>query len=149
MLELQALFRAGTRAVHLHRSSQPPECGRVTPALLDATGWPVLWARCWGRIRTWRVPPRWSGADWCDEVRAQRAFAACVARRGFDPRRSVRLDAFLYRRVVEAVRARYLPEWSFGSRVRLDDGLGVASVLAFSLPDLDLLEHRNLPFVFL
>jgi hypothetical protein len=53
-----------------------------------------------------------------------------VARRGFDPRRSVRLDAFLFRRVVEAARARYRPEWSFGSRVRLDDGLGVASVLA-------------------
>jgi DNA-directed RNA polymerase specialized sigma24 family protein len=68
------------------------------------------------RVRTWRVPPRWSARDWCDEARAQGQAAASGARRDFDPRRSVPLDAFLYRRVVEAVWTRYRQECRFGRR---------------------------------
>jgi RNA polymerase sigma factor (sigma-70 family) len=80
--------------------------------------WPALWARCWSRIRYWRVPPRWSSCEWWEEARAQGALAACEALRAFDPRRLVPLDAFLYRRIVESVWARYRQEWSFGRRCR-------------------------------
>ncbi len=86
----------------------------------DPSDWPALWARCWSRIRTWRVPPRWSPGEWWDEARAQGALAAWEARRSFDPGRLVPLDAFLYRRVVESVWTRYRQEWSFGRRCRLD-----------------------------
>lgn len=148
MHELRPAFlsSAGSTCVHSpwpSRSRVEPlvRHGPVTPVPPDPTGWPVLWARCWGRIRTWCVPPRWSPRDWCDEARAQGALAACVAHREFDPRRCIPLDAFLYRRVVDAVRTRHRQEWSFGRRARPGDDLSVAEVLAFSLPDPDLLEH--------
>jgi hypothetical protein len=35
--------------------------GRVLPP--DPTHWPTLWARCWSRIRSWQVPPRWSAGQ--------------------------------------------------------------------------------------
>jgi RNA polymerase sigma factor (sigma-70 family) len=92
--------------------------GRVTPP--HPTDWPSLWARCWTRIRSWRVPPRWSPLDWWDEARAQGALAACEALRAFEPGRLVPLDAFLYRRVIESVWTRYRQEWSFGRRFRPD-----------------------------
>ncbi len=150
MCELQPSFLAGMGSVHVHRpwptrSATGPSHhhGPVTPTPPDLTAWPALWARCWGRIRTWRVPPRWSQRDWCDEARAQGALAACLARREFDPRRCVPFDAFLYRRVVEAVWTRHRQEWNFGSRAKPDDDVSVANVLQCSLPDPDLLEHMT------
>ena len=71
------------------------------------------------------------------------ALAACLARREFDPRRCVPFDAFLYRRVVEAVWTRHRQEWNFGSRAKPDDDVSVANVLQCSLPDPDLLEHMT------
>jgi hypothetical protein len=65
--------------------------------------WPTLWARCWSRIRTWRVPPRWSPCYWCNEARASGALAACEAHLSFEPGRSVPLEAYLYGRVVASV----------------------------------------------
>ena len=53
--------------------------------------WPGLSARCSARIDLWRVPPRWTRADWRDEARAQGALAACEALRDFDPARGVPL----------------------------------------------------------
>ena len=119
MHELQPAFLAGMGSVHVHRLwppragvGPPHHHGPVAPAQPDSTAWPVLWARCWTRIRTWRVPPRWSFRDWCDEARAQGEAAACGALRDFDPHRLVPLDAFLYSRVVDAVWTRYRQEWA-------------------------------------
>ena len=119
MHELQPAFLAGMGSVHVHRPwppragvGPPHHHGPVAPTPPDSTAWPVLWARCWGRIRTWRVPPRWSQRDWCDEARAQGEATACGAVRDFDPHRLVPLDAFLYSRVVDAVWTRYRQEWS-------------------------------------
>jgi DNA-directed RNA polymerase specialized sigma24 family protein len=84
----------------------------------DPTAWPALWARCWSRIRAWRVPPRWSPSDWGEEVRAQGALAACEALRAFEPGRLVPLEAFLYRRVIASIWTRYRQEWSYGRRCR-------------------------------
>lgn len=97
----------------------PPGRARLVPPP-NPSDWPTLWARCWSRIRTWRVPPRWSPGEWWDEARAQGALAACEARQSFDPGRLVPLDAFLYQRVIESVWTRYRQEWSFGRRCRLD-----------------------------
>ena len=99
----------------LAMASRPDLAG---PAAAGPTAWPVLWARCWARVRSWRVPPRWSARDWSDEARAQGALADSQARCEFDPRRGVPFDAFLYRRVVNAVRTRYRQEWSYGRRMR-------------------------------
>jgi DNA-directed RNA polymerase specialized sigma24 family protein len=101
----------------------------------DPSEWPALWARCWSRIRTWQVPPRWSQRDWWDEARAQGALAACKARRSFEPGRLVPLEAYLYRRVVESVWTRYRQEWSFGRRCRLDTYLADRPVEASDGPD--------------
>ena len=125
MRELQPAFLKGMQSVHVHRHWAPragvgPSLphGPVAPTPPAPTAWPVLWARCWGRIRTWRVPPRWSYRDWCEEARAQGEGAACGALREFNPHRLVPLDAFLYRRVVEAVWTRHRQECGFGRRVR-------------------------------
>jgi RNA polymerase sigma factor (sigma-70 family) len=92
------------------------EVGDITGP--EAAEWQALWARCWSRIRSWRVPPHWSAGDWSDEARALGALAACEARRSFDPGRMVPLEAYLYRRVVEGVWARYRREWGFARRCR-------------------------------
>ncbi len=84
----------------------------------DATAWPVLWARCWVRVRSWRTPPRWTAGDWCDEARAQAALAYSQARRDFDPFRGVPFDAFLYGRVVNAVWTRHRQECNYGRHTR-------------------------------
>ena len=149
MYELQPSFLAGMGSVHVHRpwptrSATGPlhHHGPIAPTPPDSTAWPVLWARCWMRIRTWSVPPRWSFRDWCDEARAQGALAACLARREFDPRRSVPLDAFLYRRVVESVWTRHRQEWSFGRRA-VSQKVVEDDALTPSHLDPDLLEHMT------
>jgi DNA-directed RNA polymerase specialized sigma24 family protein len=101
--------------------------------------WPTLWARCWSRIRTWRVPPRWSPCDWWEEARAQGALAACEAIRSFEPGWRVPLEAYLYRRVVEGVWTRYRQEWSFGRRRRPDVALPDRPAAASDRPDPELL----------
>ena len=125
MCELQPAFLAGMGSVHVHRPwppraevGSPHHHGPVAPAPPDSTAWPVLWARCWMRICTWGVPPRWSYRDWCDEARAEGEATACGAVRDFDPHRLVPLDAFLYSRVVDAVWTRYRQEWAYGRRTR-------------------------------
>lgn len=114
--------------------------GRVAPP--DPTEWPTLWARCWARIRSWRLPPRWSPCQWQDEARAHGALAAYEALRAFESSRLVPLDAFLYRRVLDAVWTRYRQEWAYGRRAvplkRVED-----DALARSLPDPDLLEQMT------
>src|SRR5262245_12748385 len=104
------------------------------PAAADTTVWPVLWARCWMRVRTWGVPPRWSVSDWCAEARPEGALADTRARRAFEPRRGVPLDAFRYRRVIEAVWNRYRQEASFGRRAAAQEGVE-RDAPARSLPD--------------
>jgi hypothetical protein len=75
------------------RSVSATTPGRVLPP--DPTHWPTLWARCWSRIRSWQVPPRWSAGQWWEEARAEGALAACEALRAFEPSRFVPRDAFL------------------------------------------------------
>ena len=84
----------------------------------ESLTWAVLWARCWNRIRNWRLPPRWTVREWHDEARAQGALAHTLARRDFDPTRRVPFEAFVYQRVVDAVWTRYRQEWSFGRRAK-------------------------------
>ena len=125
MHELQPAYLAGKGSVQVHRHwppragvAPPLHHGLVAPTQPNSTTWPVLWARCWTRIRTWRVPPRWSYRDWYDEARALGEATAGGALRDFDPHRVVPLDAFLYRRVVNAVWTRYRQEWVYGRRTR-------------------------------
>jgi hypothetical protein len=112
---------------------------RTGPGALDSVAWPVMWARCWCQIRTWPVPPRWSYCDWCDEARAQGALADFQARRNFDPRRTVPLDGFRYRRVVDSVWTRHRQECSFGRRTRFCDAIPDCPAPARPEPDLDTL----------
>lgn len=117
---------------------------RGSPRLVpppDPSDWPSLWARCWSRIRTWKVPPRWSPGEWWDEARAQGAMAACEARRSFEPGRLVPLEAFVYRRVVASVWTRYRQEWSFGRRCRPDAVLSDRPAALPDRPDPELIDR--------
>jgi DNA-directed RNA polymerase specialized sigma24 family protein len=124
-------FPASSVASSPFRAAIPP----------NPSEWPALWARCWSRIRTWRVPPRWSPGDWWDEVHAQGVLAACEALRAFEPGRLVPLDAFLYRRVVESVWSRYRQEWSFGRRCRTDPVLLKRPAAGSARPDPESLDR--------
>jgi hypothetical protein len=71
---------------------------------------------CLRRIRRWRVPPRWSGRDWLEEIGAEATAAALQAWKDFDPDRGVPRAAFLRQRVLGAALARYRREWSLAIR---------------------------------
>ena len=43
--------------------------------------WGTIWGGCARRFRAWRIPPRWSVGDWCEEIQAQGVAAACQALR--------------------------------------------------------------------
>ena len=44
--------------------------GQRPSAEAEPTARPVLWARCWKRIRTWRLPPLWAARDWYERSAA-------------------------------------------------------------------------------
>jgi len=97
----------------------------LAPIFLAVEDWDTLWRRCWARVRTWKIPPRWSHPDWAEETKAQGALAAFQACCEFDPNRRVPLFAFLYQKVIEAVWTLYRREWTFGRRTREIDEVAV------------------------
>ena len=92
--------------------------------------------RTLGRIGAWRVPPNWSLRDWIEEMRAEAAAAAWLAKLDFDPTRGVPLTAFVHQRIWAHARARYRQEWAYAlhcgahpedsEREVADDGLSPA-----------------------
>jgi RNA polymerase sigma factor (sigma-70 family) len=86
----------------------------------DLPDWPAVWSRCYRRIRTWRVPPRWSRRDWLEEALAQGTAAAWQALRDYDPAREVPRSAFVYQRVLSSVLTRYRHEWAHARRYSHD-----------------------------
>ena len=110
------------------------------PAAMDPVAWPGLWARCWGRIRTWRVTPAVVLPRLVRGGPRPGALAACLAHREFDPGRGVPLDAFLFRRVVTSVWTLCRQEWSFGRRARPDEEAGVAMAHSDSFAAPEILE---------
>jgi DNA-directed RNA polymerase specialized sigma24 family protein len=102
-------------------------CEPHSPIVLAVEDWDNLWRRCWARVRTWKIPPRWSRPDWAEETKAQGALAAYQACCEFDPNRRVPLFAFLYQKVVEAVWTLYRREWTLGRRTREIDKVAVST----------------------
>lgn len=101
------------------RVEEPSRVTRdVSQARLSQDEWWAIWPRCWRRIHSWRVPPRWNPRDWWDEARAEAALAACAAARDFDPTRGVPRTAFLYQRILAGVWTRYRQEWAYGQHLR-------------------------------
>jgi hypothetical protein len=85
---------------------------------LSLDEWEAIWPRCWRRIHSWRVPPRWNPLDWWDEARAEAALAACAAALDYDPTRRVPRTAFLYKRILAGVWTRYRQEWAYDRHLR-------------------------------
>src|SRR5512135_78795 len=75
--------------------------------------WGTIWGGCARRFRAWRIPPRWSVGDWFEEIQAQGVAAAWQALRDYEPARGVPLSAFVRRRILFGVRARYRQEWAY------------------------------------
>jgi hypothetical protein len=108
------------------RQRQPFQgAGELSQARLSLEEWEAIWRRCWRRIRSWRVPPRWNSLDWWDEARAEGALAACAAALEFDPTRGVPRASFLYQRTLAGVWTWHRQEWAYGRHLRaprsLDD----------------------------
>jgi DNA-directed RNA polymerase specialized sigma24 family protein len=78
--------------------------------------WEVIWPGCVGRIRRWRLPPRWSVRDWWEEVLAQGLAAAWEALCDYDPERGVARERFMQGRVLARVLQLYRREWAYGRR---------------------------------
>ncbi len=131
---------------HVARPSRlhPPITRAWPVAPPDPEAWPNLWARCWAKIQTWQVPPRWTLADWRDESRAQGALAACEALRDFRVNRAVPRAAFLYQRVVAAAWTRYRQEWSFGRRAHDISPVHEREAPGSTHPDPETIEHLAL-----
>jgi hypothetical protein len=66
-----------------------------------------------GRVSSWRTPPRWSRRDWLDEAQAIIQSAAACAVFDYDEARGVPLRAYIYVRAVAAAWTRYRQEWSY------------------------------------
>ena len=78
--------------------------------------WLSAWHGCARRLRTWRVPPRWSAREWYEEMQAEAAIAALVAARDFQPDRNIPFYAYMKMRIMGQVLARYRKEWSYALR---------------------------------
>lgn len=59
----------------------------------------------------WRLPPHWSRRDWRAEAESLAATAALEAERAFDPAFGAPREAFVYRRTLSALVARFRSEW--------------------------------------
>jgi len=73
------------------------------------------------RIRSWRVPPNWSRADWLEELRAVGTAAAWQAVCEFDPERGVPLAGFGYCRMMTRCLSRYRKEWRYALHLVASD----------------------------
>ncbi len=90
-----------------------PDITDGSQAGMSPNDWDAIWARCWRRIRSWRVPPGWSTQDWREEARAEGSVAAWQAARDYDLARGVPRVAFVYQRVLAGVWTRYRQEWGY------------------------------------
>jgi RNA polymerase sigma factor (sigma-70 family) len=94
-----------------HNSNVCP-AGRQIAESAHETLKPVLLA-CRRRIRSWRVPPRWSPADWFEEIEQIEAIAAWQAECDYDRFGGIAFAAFVYQRVMARSLTRYRQEWNY------------------------------------
>jgi RNA polymerase sigma factor (sigma-70 family) len=107
---------AGERPSHDGSRSEGEEVAsdaRETGAAVARAEWLAAIAYGIRRACRWPVPPRWSVADWREELRAEAALAAWEAARQFDPGRGVPLLRFAERRVLSHLLHRYRKEWAY------------------------------------
>ncbi|MBV8126694.1 MAG: sigma-70 family RNA polymerase sigma factor [Planctomycetaceae bacterium] len=95
---------------------ETPAVSRTPWCRQDLPDWEEIWAACWQRIRTWRVPPRWSAGDWSEELQAQGAAAAWQALDNYDATRGVPLRVYVHQRVLASALTRSRQEWSYALR---------------------------------
>jgi RNA polymerase sigma factor (sigma-70 family) len=87
-----------------------PSCAHALPA------WAEPMNACLPRIRRWRVPPNWSGADWHDELFSVATLAAIEAAGAFDSARGTPFDSFVRSRVLARTLTYYRQEWAYAAR---------------------------------
>ena len=62
------------------RKEKPARGARdLSQSRLSLDEWEKIWPRCWRRIHSWRVLPRWNPLDWWDEARAEATLAGYTA----------------------------------------------------------------------
>ena len=112
------LTQEGANRVRARKEEPSLGTRDVTQARLSLDEWEAVWPRCWRRIHSWRVPPRWNPLDWWDEARAEASLAACAAALDYDPAHGVPRAAFLYQRILAGVWTSYRQEWAYGRHLR-------------------------------
>lgn len=88
------------------------------------------------RIRSWRVPPNWSGSDWFEELTAVGTAAAWQAVCEFDPERGIPLAGFGYCRMMTRCLSRYRKEWRYALHIDASDSREEKST-TFERPELN------------
>jgi DNA-directed RNA polymerase specialized sigma24 family protein len=89
---------------------------QVLASRSDQPGWLPVLDHCMRQARAWRVPPRWSACDWCDELQAEGAAAAIQAECVYDPGRGVPLGEYIRLCVWHHLLKRWHKEWSYALR---------------------------------
>lgn len=110
----------GSSCARPRQAAEPHQVRSNRRRVRRARPCPVV-ARCVRRASRWRMPPNWSRGDWRVEAESLAALAAIEAEQAFDARVGVPRDAFVYRRILSALIARFRSEWS---HARVSAGAG-------------------------
>ena len=98
--------------------SRPLQSDHTQPAAKDepTDALKAVLQSCRRRVRSWRVPPKWSRGDWLEEIEAVQEIAAWQAGCAYDPSSGIKYEAFAYQKVMAGALTRYRQEWSYALR---------------------------------
>lgn len=85
-------------------------------AKIDAQELDALIARCVAQAMHWRLPPKWSGHDWREELYSQANLACIEAAPQYDESLGVPFTAYLWQKIISNLLNRYRQEWRYACR---------------------------------
>ena len=71
---------------------------------------------CDRRAKSWRIPPNRSRCDWFEEIDAIKAIAFWKAETVYDPSSGIKLEAFIYQKIMAKLLTHYRREWRYALR---------------------------------
>jgi DNA-directed RNA polymerase specialized sigma24 family protein len=119
---------------------RPLQIDQTQPAAKDdptADALKAVLQSCRRRVRSWRVPPKYSRDDWFEEIEATQALAAWQAACAYDPSSGIKYKAFVYQKVMAGALTRYRQEWSYALRFISTDECAICTSLSNGAFDSD------------